>query len=162
MATVTGLTAARMKAIEDASVVDGGVVMDDLILTKYNGVQINAGNVRGPIGVTGNDGEPAPVAAWTNPVLLNSWVDFGGSYETSGYYLDRKRVFIKGLIKSGVMNTTLFDLPEGSRPPLSFIIPVITGGGPGTMEIRNTGAVVLGSDGTNGWVSISNVSFRID
>jgi hypothetical protein len=152
-----------MKAIEDASVIDGGVVMDDLILTKYNGVQINAGNVRGPIGVTGNDGEPAPVAAWTNPVLLNSWVDYGtDTYEPAGYYLDRKRVFIKGLIKNGVMNTTLFNLPVGFRPPLNFIIPVLTDGGPGSMEIRNTGDVVLGSGGTNAWVSISNVSFRID
>ncbi len=159
MATVTGLTAARMKIIEDASVVDGAVITDNLILTKFNGQEIDAGNVRGPAGV---DGEPSPVADWVIPVLLYNWVNFGQGYETAGYYLDRKRVFIKGLIKSGVMNTTLFNLPVGSRPPLSFIIPVLTAGGPGSMEIRDTGDVVLGSGGTNGWVSISNVSFRVD
>ncbi len=162
MATVTGLTAARMKAIEDASVVDGGVVMDDLILTKFNGQQIDAGNVRGPIGVTGNDGEPAPVAAWTNPVLLNSWVNYDATmYEPAGYYLDRKRVFIKGLIMNGVA-TTLFNLPIGFRPPLALLLPVITDGGLNRVSINNTGDVVINAGGTNGWVSLSNLSFRID
>lgn len=53
MATVTGLTAARMLAIEAASIVDGEVVGDDLILTKHNGTTINAGNVRGATGPAG-------------------------------------------------------------------------------------------------------------
>jgi hypothetical protein len=53
MTTVTGLTAARMEAIEGASVVDGEVIGDDLILTKFDTTTINAGNVRGPAGVTG-------------------------------------------------------------------------------------------------------------
>ena len=48
MATITGLTADRMIAIENASVIDGDVVGDDLILTTKGGSQINAGNVRGP------------------------------------------------------------------------------------------------------------------
>lgn len=53
MATITGLTAARMEAIEAASVVDGDVVGDNLILTKQDGSTINAGNVRGATGATG-------------------------------------------------------------------------------------------------------------
>lgn len=53
MATVTGLTAARMLAIEAASVVDGDVVVNNLILTKHDGSTIDAGNVRGPTGATG-------------------------------------------------------------------------------------------------------------
>lgn len=53
MATVTGLTAERMLAIEAASVVDGDVVGDNLILTQHDGTQINAGNVRGPQGIQG-------------------------------------------------------------------------------------------------------------
>ena len=53
MATVTGLTAERMLAIEAASVVDGDVVGDNLILTQHGGTQINAGNVRGPQGAPG-------------------------------------------------------------------------------------------------------------
>lgn len=57
MATVTGLTAARMQEIEDASVVGGEVDLDgDLILTKHDGSEINAGAVVGPAGPTGPAG----------------------------------------------------------------------------------------------------------
>jgi hypothetical protein len=53
MATVTGYTAARMQEIEDAAIVDGDVVGDNLILTRYSGATINAGSVRGPVGPQG-------------------------------------------------------------------------------------------------------------
>jgi Concanavalin A-like lectin/glucanases superfamily len=59
--TVTGLTADRMLAIEAASVVDGDVVGDNLILTKHDGSQINAGSVRGPAGPQGPVGTMLPV-----------------------------------------------------------------------------------------------------
>jgi WD40 repeat protein len=41
---------ARMKAIEDSTVVDGEVVADNLILRQRDGTEINAGNVRGAAG----------------------------------------------------------------------------------------------------------------
>ena len=53
MATITGLTAERMLAIEAAAVVDGDVVAGHLILTKHDGTQIDAGDVTGPAGPTG-------------------------------------------------------------------------------------------------------------
>lgn len=53
MATVTGFTAERMEAIEAASVVDGEVVGDNLILTRFDSSTIDAGNVRGPTGSPG-------------------------------------------------------------------------------------------------------------
>lgn len=62
MATVTGLTAARMLSIEANSVVDGDIVGNDLILTKHSGATINAGNVRGPQGPTGPTGEVSTAA----------------------------------------------------------------------------------------------------
>lgn len=54
MATVTGLTAARMLEIEAQSVVSGVVEDDDLILVRYDGSTITAGNVRGPAGEGGS------------------------------------------------------------------------------------------------------------
>ena len=68
MTTVTSLTADRMLAIEAASVVDGDVVGDNLILTKHDGTQINAGSVRGPQGVPGPMGTMLPIAT-AQPVL---------------------------------------------------------------------------------------------
>lgn len=89
MPDVTGLTAERMMAIEGASVVAGNVVGDDLILQKFDGTTMDAGNVRGPKGDTG----PASIGimAWpvgsiflsvvpTNPNTLlggGTWVAWG-------------------------------------------------------------------------------------
>lgn len=56
MATVTGLTAARMLEIEASSVTDGEVVGDNLILARRDGTSIDAGNVRGPQGLPGING----------------------------------------------------------------------------------------------------------
>lgn len=57
MATVTGYTAARMKQIEDETVVNGDVVGDNLILTRRDGQTIDAGTVRGAPGPTGPSGD---------------------------------------------------------------------------------------------------------
>lgn len=53
MATITGYTAARMKQIEDASIVDAHLDGYDLVLTSFAGIDINVGNVRGEQGPTG-------------------------------------------------------------------------------------------------------------
>jgi hypothetical protein len=45
MATVTGLTAARMIEIEDASIVSGTIINGHLILTTYGGATVDAGYV---------------------------------------------------------------------------------------------------------------------
>lgn len=64
MATVTGLTAAKMLEIEAACIIDGDVVVNDLVLTRHDGTTINAGNVRGPAGTNGTNGtNGAPGAA---------------------------------------------------------------------------------------------------
>jgi hypothetical protein len=53
MATVTGFTAERMLVIENETVVDGEVQGDNLILSRRDGITIDAGNVRGPVGPVG-------------------------------------------------------------------------------------------------------------
>ena len=59
MATVTALTADKTLEVLGETVTDGDVVGDNLILTKLNGDQINAGNVRGPKGDQGAQGASA-------------------------------------------------------------------------------------------------------
>jgi hypothetical protein len=59
-----------MKEIEDSAIIDGDVVGNDLILTRYDTAQINAGSVRGAQGVkgdTGLAGPPAVVTSTTRP-----------------------------------------------------------------------------------------------
>lgn len=87
MATVDGLTKARMLAIEAASIVDGTVNgSGHLILTKHDGSTIDAGSVIGPQGPT-----PPVIDSWpvgsifinttsTNPASLlggGTWVRWG-------------------------------------------------------------------------------------
>lgn len=69
MATVTSFTADRMLAIENASVIGGEVVGDNLILTRKDGSQINAGSVRGAPGLRGFTGTPGEV---TNAALTSA------------------------------------------------------------------------------------------
>lgn len=57
MATINGYTAERMKEIEDSAIVAGSIAGDNLVLTRYDGENIVAGNVRGPVGA---DGPPYP------------------------------------------------------------------------------------------------------
>lgn len=94
MATVTGLTAARMVQIEAASVVDGDVVGGNLILTKHDGSTINAGSVVGPTGPQGPQGVvgiPGEIKLWPgatlpNPALYGKWVWANGDiYDAATY-----------------------------------------------------------------------------
>lgn len=59
MATVTGYTAARMKEIEDSAIVGGVIDGDDLVLTRFDGATILAGDVRGPQGPMGSSSDTA-------------------------------------------------------------------------------------------------------
>lgn len=97
MATVTGLTAARMQEIEAASVIDGEIVAGHLILTKHDGTQIDAGPVVGPAGPPGPTGPqglsaiPGEVKLWPSNVLpeLATWGKWvwadGAAYDVATY-----------------------------------------------------------------------------
>jgi microcystin-dependent protein len=96
MATITGLTADRMLAIEGASVVEGEIVDGKLILTKHDGTTIDAGSVIGPTGPAGPPGPaggliPGEVRMWPGaalpaPANYGKWVwADGGVYPVATY-----------------------------------------------------------------------------
>lgn len=140
MATVTGLTAARMLEIEDASVVDGDVVGDNLILTKHDGSTINAGNVRGPAGTGGAAGAagaqgppglggaiPGEIRLWSGsavPLLATYgkwvWAD-GAVYVVATYPLSASHINAAWRTFNGASD------PGGSNfrvPDLRGLVPV--------------------------------------
>src|SRR3954463_6941119 len=101
MATVTGLTAERMLAIEGASVIDGEVLGDHLILSKFDGTQIDAGNVRGPVGPTGPTGPPAVFPGEVSNLIIDNNLYFGVAsdtrlYRTAANYLKTDASFRTG------------------------------------------------------------------
>ena len=58
MATITGLTAARMLQIEAESINNATKVGDNLILIRHDGTQINLGSIKGNTGAQGPKGDP--------------------------------------------------------------------------------------------------------
>ncbi len=127
MATVTGLTATRMQAIEAASVVGGTVVDERLILTKKDATTIDAGNVRGPVGPSGPAGDVSNAGlrrglfsayrssnfnvvsnAWTQVPMNAEEFDLSGWHGTSGftpqlagYYRLSASLFSDSIVSSG-------------------------------------------------------------
>src|SRR6476620_9128804 len=85
MATVNGLTKERMLAIEAASVVDGDVVGDNLVLTRHDGSTIVAGSVRGPQGNPGTNGINMTAGSRWAPghsYIVNNTVGYNGRLYT--------------------------------------------------------------------------------
>lgn len=79
MATITGLTAARMLIIEAESIVAARLVVDHLVLTKHDGTDIDVGSIRGAkgdVGLTGPTGGVTTVNGKTGTVNL-SFSDVG-------------------------------------------------------------------------------------
>lgn len=72
MATITGYTKERMKLIEDNAIVGGQVVSGELILVRYDGTTLSAGNVIGPQGVPGPGGTPGDATVSTAKIIDGS------------------------------------------------------------------------------------------
>lgn len=81
MASVTGFTAEHTQTLVDSTIVDGDVIGDDLILTRRDGITINAGNVRGATGPAGADAATGDVnpTAGTTPIRGTGGVVKGGT-----------------------------------------------------------------------------------
>lgn len=142
MATVTGLTADRMKEIEDASVVDGEIVGGHLILEKHDGNKIDAGSVLGPPGPQGPQGLvgiPGEIKLWPGNTLPAStygtwvWAD-GAFYPISAHPIAAAAI-------ASEWNT--FGLPPNqAQPPPSgnFRVPDLRGLVPGGLDQMPGGA----------------------
>jgi hypothetical protein len=121
MASITGLTSARMLAIEAASIVSGSISGDNLILTKFDGSTVNAGNVRGATGPTGPDGNPI------GTFLMGGW-----SAEPTNYK------FLNGQTLTGGV---------AAYPTIATLFPSWVSGGNLILPNAMGGAVPLGSTG---------------
>lgn len=120
MATVTGLTAARMLEIEGESIIDGEVIAGHLILTKHDGTTVDVGSVIGPAGATGPAGPaggliPGEIRMWpgnTLPELANygkwDWCDGGvlvvATYPIAAGHIDSHWRTFGGASDPGVLN----------------------------------------------------------
>jgi hypothetical protein len=111
------------------------------------------------------------------PAFQNSWVNFGGDYNTAGYFRDSLGiVHLRGLVKSGG-NTKIFDLPDGYKPALRELHIVCTYNTAGNydfgrLDITQAGEVTVVMLAINyvtmnanvvgfvTWLSLDGITFR--
>ena len=79
---------------------------------------------------------------WIAPTLLNSWVNYGTPFDDVLYKKDADgSVTIKGLVRFGTLNTTVFTLPAGYRPAKTLLIDQHENNAYGQIAITNAGLV---------------------
>lgn len=95
-----------------------------------------------------------PVSTFTN-----SWVNFDTD-RPAGFYKDRGRTYLTGLLKSGTVGSSAFTLPSGYRPASvnGLIFAVDSNGAFGVIVILSTGTVIP-SSGSNVYFSLEGISF---
>ena len=114
-------------------------------------------DVAGDVRVGGNITQDA----WSTPTFVNSWANYGGSWETAGYYRDKEGVVrLKGLVASGTAGAVIFYLPASYRPSLGKHFATVATGAFCVLQILPDGSVVTYSNCGNGWISLDNISFR--
>lgn len=141
MGSFTGLTAERMTAIEAASVIDGDVVGDNLILTKKDTTTINAGNVRGAPGPAGPVGPNGPVGA-DGPAGANGSTTILANTRAASYTAVLEDA--GKCIEMNAAGTTVFTIPPNSEVafPIGTVIEIARIGA-GVVTIAQGALVVL-------------------
>jgi hypothetical protein len=102
--------------------------------------------------------------AGIEPTLLNGWVNFGGIFETAGYYKDEfGMVHLKGLVKDGTTTggTTIFQLPVGYRPLKDSIYTTTSSSGFSNFDVTSTGIVKI-TVGGNAYFVLGNTTFKAE
>lgn len=100
---------------------------------------------------------------YTAPIWANGWMDYdANNYSPAGY---QKRsdglVSLRGLIKSGTMGVSAFQLPPGFRPKSKILRYAMNGTSAdrvGRLDITTDGQVIP-VNGGNAWFSLDGVTF---
>ena len=102
------------------------------------------------------------VDASGEPAFQNSWVNYGGSQETAGFRVGHDgRVYLKGQVKGGTINTTVFTLPIGYRPANNQEFASLSGSPAlGWVSVNDDGTVVANGSGTNAYVFLNGINFE--
>lgn len=93
---------------------------------------------------------PHVVGATDEPVFQSTWVNFDITvYRGLRFWKDPVgMIHIEGVVKSGVVPSTIFILPAGYRPGAALAFPAHTNTGYGQVDVSATGNVVAQTGGT--------------
>ncbi len=93
------------------------------------------------------------------PSFENAWVNFSTGEASAGYWKDPFGfVHLKGVIKSGTINTTAFTLPPGYRPQEKQLFDSISNAAIGRLDVTTAGAVIPVA-GNNAYFSLNGKMF---
>lgn len=99
--------------------------------------------------------------AWIAPTLLNGVTNYGGSYETAGYYKDALGfIHLKGMLTGSANGRHLFTLPSGYRPSSEKVFTNYSNNSEGNARIQvypdgKVTAVLSGN-----WVWLDGIKFN--
>lgn len=98
---------------------------------------------------------------WSALTLQNSWVAFGGAYETAKVRRLAGVVFVEGIVKSGtiIAGTVIFNLPVGYRPAAQHMFTVTSNYAIGVLEVKANGDVIAGAIPSNTFLSLDGIRF---
>lgn len=105
-------------------------------------------------------------AEWVTPTLLNSWLNYGLGYRSTGYCgtVDGS-VKLRGFVAGGASGVPIFILGDGYRPNSTEVfVAQAGGGGTARVEILASGTVQVASyngTGTNAFLSLSGIRFSL-
>jgi hypothetical protein len=105
-----------------------------------------------------------PDPTWTAVTYTNSWADYDATtYNGGGFRIDDEgRVYLRGLIRSGTLNTSGFTLPTGYRPSRRCVFVCISNNAIGRIDVYADGTVVIGQDsiGSNVYFTLEGIAFQ--
>lgn len=95
------------------------------------------------------------------PAFQGTWVNYAAGYEEAGYWKDPWGVVhLCGTVKNGTINTPIFTLPGGYRPKAREMFVNQAGADTGFRLDVSAAGDVIPVNGTNGYVSLSGITFR--
>jgi hypothetical protein len=95
------------------------------------------------------------------PPFEGTWVDSGDSdNDPAGYTIINNVVYLVGVVKSGVIGTTVFTLPSGFRPTKRKVLTCVSNGALGVITILATGEVQVTVGNILG-VSLDGIAFVV-
>ncbi|URJ42226.1 hypothetical protein [Paenibacillus polymyxa] len=105
--------------------------------------------------------------AWiTLTTLTNGWVNRGNAGDHfASYFKDNSSIVrVRGVIKSGVVNTEVFRLPTGYRPDSIYRFPIITYNSSSVLvtsfvSVSPNGSVQIAGNAGNDYVIIDGIEF---
>lgn len=99
---------------------------------------------------------------WKFPAYLNGWVTYNTDYPPARYRMvDGGLVEVSGLVKSGTIGASVFQLPVGYRPKNRLLFATASNNAFGRVDVGPDGFVTA-MVGNNTWFSIEPVIFTAE